>query len=285
LKHRAMEMKFRKIFNGKVAFVTGGASGMGRSLCIRLGNNGCRVAVADINASGAVETASIITENGGTALAMGLDVSDYCAMERALRQVIEEWSGIDYYINNAGIGISAEMQDISIEQWRKTIDVNLMGVINGTALAYGQMVRQGHGHIVNVASMAGLAPFPVNIPYTASKYGVVGLTSALQSEAVFHGINISLVCPGVVGTNFYTDLEVVNVDREKYTGGLPSNILDPDKAAYKIMKGIAARKKLILFPMHAVFVYHAYRLAPALFNPLMWFLVKKFRDLKKHRDN
>ena len=142
------------------------------------------------------------------------------------------------------------------------------------------MLRQGHGHIINVASMAGLAPFPVNIPYTASKYGVVGLTSAMQAEAVFHGIDVSLVCPGVVGTNFYTDLEVINADREKYTGGLPSNILDPDRAAMKILKGIAAKKKMILFPAHAYIVYYAYRFVPWLFIPLMKLLVKKFKELK-----
>ncbi len=253
---------------------------MGRCLSIILAHYGCRVGVVDIDKIGADKTAALITDKGYDAFSHELNVTSYEAVNDVINKTISRWGRLDYYINNAGIGISAEMQDISIDQWRKVIDVNLIGVINGTSIAYGLMLKQGFGHIVNIASMAGFAPFPVNIPYTASKFGVVGLTKSLQAEAAIHGIKVSLVCPGVIKTNFYRDIIVINVDREEYTGKLPSYLLTPEQAARKVVKGIATGKKFIVFPFHARLLYQLYRFAPNLFMFLMKIIVLQFRKLK-----
>jgi NAD(P)-dependent dehydrogenase (short-subunit alcohol dehydrogenase family) len=281
MKQSRYSKKIVAAFSGRTAIVTGGASGMGRSLCLHLGLMGCRVFVADINAGGAAETASLIEQDCGEALAMELDVTDADAVDAAIHRVLSRWNRLDYYFNNAGIGVSAEMQDISTDLWKKVVDINLMGVIHGTRMAYSVMLEQGYGHIVNVASMAGLAPFPINIPYTASKFGVVGLTRAMQAEAAGRGIAVSLVCPGIVKTNFYRDIEVVNINRAEYTGRLPSRLMTPDRAAMAMLRGVAARKKLILFPFHARLVYYAYRFIPELFIQAMRFIAHEFRKLKK----
>jgi NAD(P)-dependent dehydrogenase (short-subunit alcohol dehydrogenase family) len=117
--------------------------------------------------------------------------------------VVQQSGAIDYLFNIAGITIAGEARDLSREIWRKVIDVNLNGVINTTVYAYQQMVRQGHGYIVNMASVQGLVPVPIEAPYVASKYAVVVLSQALRVEGCELGVKVSEVCPGMVETPIF----------------------------------------------------------------------------------
>ena len=155
-------------YNNKTVFVTGGASGIGRALCLALAGRGASVTVADVNGDAAAGVAEEIAATGGHARACTLDVSDEGAVYGAVEAAVAEGGRLDYYFNNAGIGISADALDLDIGQWRKVFDVNLFGVLYGTMAAYAAMAKQGAGHIVNVASMAGFAPFSMNTPYTAA---------------------------------------------------------------------------------------------------------------------
>jgi NAD(P)-dependent dehydrogenase (short-subunit alcohol dehydrogenase family) len=185
-------------FSGATAIVTGGASGIGRALSEALARRGAPVVVADRNADGAAEVARAIVAAGGSARSEALDVTDAAAVERLVDETAREHGRVDLMFNNAGIAIIGEETDVSLDDWRKVVDVNLWGVVHGIRAAYPRMVRQGSGHIVNTASLAGLSPAPFEISYTATKYAVVGLSRALRAEAAAHGVKVSVVCPGFI---------------------------------------------------------------------------------------
>jgi NAD(P)-dependent dehydrogenase (short-subunit alcohol dehydrogenase family) len=117
-------------------------------------------------------------------------------VQALVSDLVARYGVLDYIFNNAGISVCADARDLEIAHWRKVIDVNLMGVVYGTHAAYQQMVKQGHGHIVNIASLAGLVPFPTNAPYAASKHAVVGLSLSMRTEGEALGVKVSAVCPG-----------------------------------------------------------------------------------------
>jgi NAD(P)-dependent dehydrogenase (short-subunit alcohol dehydrogenase family) len=267
-------------FKDKTALVTGGASGMGRELCHSLAARGARVVVADINREEAERTASEISAMGYTVRAVVLDVTNESAVFKAVEDAVSWFGSLDYYFNNAGIGISADARDLKMEQWRRVFDVNLFGVLYGTMAAYTAMARQGRGHIVNISSMAGFAPFSINTPYTASKYGVVGLTQALRHETADLGIRMTLVCPGIVRTSFYDALEIIGTDRETYMKFMPRRIITAERAAEIILRGVAGNRALIIFPFHAKILWWMSKFAPFVMSMINKKMVRKYRSLR-----
>src|SRR5262245_39734519 len=166
----------------QVAIVTGGASGIGRALCQALAARGVTVVVADINAAGAEQVATEICSRGGQAAAHQVDVADADSVSRLVQDTVAVHQRLDYIFNNAGIAVTADARDLGLEHWRRVIDVNLLGVIYGVQAAYPVMARQGYGHIVNTASLAGLLAYPTNLPYATTKHAVVGLSLSLRPE-------------------------------------------------------------------------------------------------------
>jgi NAD(P)-dependent dehydrogenase (short-subunit alcohol dehydrogenase family) len=185
---------------GRVAVVTGGASGIGRALGAELAARGCTVVLADRQAQLARDVAREIETSAGTALAADLDVRDLAAFETLARDVRARFGRVDLLFNNAGIGVGGEMDGYAPEDWDDVFDVNLRGVAHGVQAVYPILIEQRSGHIVNTASIAGLIPSPSAGSYTATKHAVVGLTKALRVEAKRFGVRVSVLCPGVVRT-------------------------------------------------------------------------------------
>jgi len=208
-------------FHNQVAIVTGGASGIGRALCEELARRGALAVVADINRDGAQAAASAIDAMGGRAVAAPLDVTCAVDVEHLVEDTVRQHGRLDYMFNNAGIGVAGEVRDLSLDHWRKTIDINLWGVIYGATAAYGVMLRQGSGHIVNIASAAGLIGEPGLAPYSVTKSAVVALSTALRSEAESMGVRVSVVCPGFVDTAIYDNAIGVKVDKDKFLPNCP----------------------------------------------------------------
>lgn len=248
-------------FFGKRAVVTGGASGIGRELCLELSKLGATVIVADINEEGADKTVSVITGSGGRAESVLTDMRDPAAVERLVAQAASGRS-LDYMFNNAGIIMFGEFRDMGYDDWRHFIDSDIMSVVYGTASAYEVMIRQGHGHIVNVSSVFGLFPFALATGYTAVKQAVVGLTMALRPEAADLGVNVSVACPGSVKTEVRKSYKILNGDREAFNA-LIMKELGPNEAALKILKGVRKNKGLIAFPLYDLVFWWMFRLFPS----------------------
>ncbi len=163
-------------FTGKVAIVTGGASGVGRELSRALAGDGAIVVVADINLDGAKKTVSEIKAGGGTATAEKVDVTREADVKKLVEKTAGKHGRLDMIFNNAGVIVVGDMRDITAEHFRRIVDINLWGTIHGTMSAYPVMVKQGFGHIVNMASVAGLVPYSTGVPYSTTKHAIVGLS-------------------------------------------------------------------------------------------------------------
>ena len=266
-------------FKEKIAIVTGGASGIGRAVCEQLCKRGATVVVADINGEGAGEVASGISETGGRAQASQMDVAREEDVQKLIDETASEHGRLDYMFNNAGICVVGEERDVSLDHWRSVLDVNLFGVIYGTRAAYSLMVKQGFGHIINTASLAGLIPATQEISYTASKHAVVGISNSLRLEGAELGVKVSVVCPGFVQTGVFDAILAVNVDKEKLMGKIPFK-MEATKAAQEILRGVARNRATIVFPAYARIIWWLYRLHPSLLHPLGRRVIKDFRELR-----
>src|SRR6201993_1947917 len=186
--------------SSKIAFVTGGASGIGAALTTKLVDEGAEVWIADRQIGAAEELAQRLGSGAGKAHAIEVDVRSYSSFERAVADAVRQSGRIDYLFNNAGIGVGGEVDSYTLDDWNSVFDVNLRGVVHGIQAVYPIMIRQHSGQIVNTASMAGLVTNAGMASYTATKHAVVGLSKALRVEAERHGVQVSVLCPGVIRT-------------------------------------------------------------------------------------
>jgi NAD(P)-dependent dehydrogenase (short-subunit alcohol dehydrogenase family) len=272
-------------FENAVAIVTGGAMGLGEALCEELGRHGATVVVADIDGDAAVQLAERLQERGAQAVASRVDVADEPEVAKLIERTVAEYGRVDYMINNAGIAIGGDSRDLSMQQWRRVIDVDLLGVLYGTVHAYQVMARQGHGHIVNISSLSGLIPQPGNVPYCTSKHGIVGLSLSLRAEGAGLGVKVSAACPGDMKTKIYDNMVVVNMPRERVTTlSRRTHYLMPQMsaqaAARAILRGVDRNRPLIVFPFAVQAIWHLYRRFPGLFYRINIHRMRLFRGLR-----
>jgi len=192
----------------KVCVVTGAAQGIGRAVAERLAADGARVVVADIDEAKAVATAKAIEAAGGQALGAAVDVSDRVAVKRLIAQVLERFSGVDVWFNNAGLNKPMPFLDVTEDNWNLILRVNALGVLIGTQEAARQMIKQGRGgKILNTASVAARQGYPDFAPYCASKFAVIALTQAAARALAAHRITVNGFSPGVVDTPLWEKLD------------------------------------------------------------------------------
>jgi NAD(P)-dependent dehydrogenase (short-subunit alcohol dehydrogenase family) len=271
----------RDVFKDKVAIVTGGASGIGRALCEELGRRGAMVVPADINAEGAAEVASVIKTAGGRARPARVDVSEATEVQKLVDETVSEHGRLDYIFNNAGIAVLGDMRDMEVEHWRRTLDVNLWGVIHGTMSAYRVMVGQGSGHIVNTASAAGLMPMPLLTAYSASKHAVVGLSTSLRAEAADLGVKVSVVCPGTVRTQMADRATYLKVNREALLAKIAdAKKMEASECAQIILRCVARNKAVITVTGAARLAWWLQSICPPLLSSLHRKWIKFYRSFR-----
>lgn len=183
-------------FEGSVALVTGGGSGIGQATCERLAAEGARVWVADLDETAAGRVAGSLPCAAG----LGVDVSDADQVELLMQAVIAADGHLDVLVNNAGITLGAPVWETGPDQWARVLAVNLTGVFNGCCSVLRHMIGRQRGAIVNTASDAGLVGWPGQSAYCASKAGIVGLTKAVAMDAAPYGVRVNCVCPAFTDT-------------------------------------------------------------------------------------
>jgi NAD(P)-dependent dehydrogenase (short-subunit alcohol dehydrogenase family) len=189
------------LLQDKVVLVTGAGSGIGKVSATFFAAEGAKLLIVDINAQGINETAAAIRGAGGVAVPVSADVTVGGDVERAMQAAVDNFGRLDGVFNNAGIGPSLlPTADANDDEWAKVIGVNLTGCYLSTKYALKQMLKFGRGSIVNMASVAGLRAVPMQVAYSASKHGVLGITKTAAVEYGRKGIRVNAVCPGVVGT-------------------------------------------------------------------------------------
>ena len=259
----------------RVAIVTGGASGIGRALGAALVRRGDRVVLADVDGAAAEETADLLRATGpGTATAAVVDVREADAVASVVTGTAERHGRLDLLFNNAGIGIGGPVQELSTAHWDRAVDVNLRGVVHGVQAAYPLMLRQGHGHIVNTASLAGLLPGPGMAPYATTKWAVVGLSLSLRGEAARRGVRVSVVCPGGIDTPILDKGMPADLPRVPSAEGTDTRavitrmsggrLYGADALAADVLRGVDRNRAVIVTPRHARVLWRLMRLSPGL---------------------
>jgi NAD(P)-dependent dehydrogenase (short-subunit alcohol dehydrogenase family) len=278
--------------SGKVVFVTGGASGIGAALAAELAVHGAEVWIADLQIDEARELARRLSDAGGHAHAVELDVRNYPAFQRALSEVVQCSGRIDYLFNNAAIGVAGEIDSYALEDWYDVFDVSLRGVIHGIQAVYPIMIAQGSGHIVNTASMSGLVTTTGQASYSATKHAVVAISQTLRLEAKLHGVQVSVLCPGAVRTPAITGGRYGRADRYREEGlrsiaerGHP---MEPEKFARRALRAVLRRRAIIVIPAWWKSWWYLERLSPTLsmqFAKLVMLTPMRAIERSRHPDD
>ena len=190
-----------KDFDGKVAFVTGGASGIGEAVAMQLAARGAKVVVADLKLESGQKVVDAIVAAGGTAAAVAVDVGQPEQVEKAVQFAVDTYGALHLAVNNAGIGgVAKPAADYTIEEWRKVVQIDLDSVFYSTKYEIPALLKSGGGAIVNMASILGTNGFASAPAYVSSKHGVVGLTKATAIDYAKQGIRVNAVGPGFIET-------------------------------------------------------------------------------------
>lgn len=261
-----------RTFDGAVGIVTGGASGIGCAVARRLAERGADVVVADRQYEKASEVVRQITASGGTASAVALDVTDFPAMQRVVEDVLATRGRLDYMFNIAGIMVTGKPEDHSPEVMGRVMETNFGGASNGVLAVYPIMLDQGFGHIVNMASIAGLVPL-ISMGYAASKHAIVGLSTVLRREAAPRGVRVSAICPGPVRTEMLRDGGAFGIQvgtpspqsiRRREQAMANRHLPDADECARQALRGVQRNRAIIVIPREARGTWNLYRFFPSL---------------------
>ena len=243
-----------KHFDGRVAAITGAASGIGRALALELARRGCHVALADVDDTGLAETELRVKRSGVDVTTRHLDVADRDDVFAWADEVVADHGRANLVFNNAGVALGASVANMSIDDHRWLIDIDYWGVVHGTQAFMPHLEASGEGHVVNISSIFGLVGIPTQSAYNAAKFGVRGFTEALRVELDLAGSPVSATCvhPGGIKTNIARsarigdlgadgpDADTARADFEKLF------ITPPEKAARQIVRAVQLDKRRAL---------------------------------------
>lgn len=248
------------------AVITGAGSGLGRALCEELARRRARVLVTDINAASAEETALRVTRAGGEANVHVCDVTEPAQVEAMADAAERLLGGVDLLVNNAGVVSAGPVGELSLSEWKRVLDINLWGVIHGCHVFVPRMRRQGSGHILNIASAAGLMYVPDLAAYNVSKAGVVALSETLHAELKATGIGVTVACPSFFRTRIASAGHYTNDTLRTLAGMMLDEArLGPEVVARRLLKAVDARSLYIVPMADARWGWRLRRMAPSLF--------------------
>jgi len=258
----------QKTFAGKRCFITGAASGIGRATALRLAGHGAELYLTDCNADGLAQTVADARALGAhVAEYRALDVANYDDVASFADEIHAKHPSMDIVMNIAGVSAWGTVDRLTHEQWTKMVAINLMGPIHVIESFLPPMVAAHRGgHLVNVSSAAGLIGLPWHAAYSASKFGLRGLSEVLRFDLARHRIGVSVVVPGAVKTPLVNTVEIAGVDRAdprvaRWVDRFGGHAVSPEKAAQKILAGVAKNRYLIYTSQDIRALYAFKRLA------------------------
>ncbi|HYO67240.1 MAG TPA: SDR family oxidoreductase [Archangium sp.] len=264
-----------KTVQGKVAAITGAGSGIGRATAKLLAQQGCHVAISDVNEKGLAETEAMCRASGVKVLAARVDVAQRAEVEAWAAQVARELGGVHIIINNAGVALGSTIEDMRYEDFEWLMNINFWGVVHGTKAFLPHLKSAGDGHIVNISSVFGLIGVPTQGAYNAAKFAVKGFTEALRQELEIEGlpIGVTSVYPGGIKTNIARSARFTVrkgwVEEESHNDFEKAFATSPEVAAQNILQAILKNRRRQLIGADAVLIDLVQRALPTLYQSLL----------------
>lgn len=264
-------------FNSKIAVITGAASGIGRALALALARQGAQLALCDLDEAGLEETRKLTSGGAPKVSTHRVDVSDRAAVEQWARAVIDEHGRVNLLFNNAGVGLSSAIVDMSYEDLEWLMGINFWGVVHGTTSFLPHLIDSGDGHVINLSSVFGLIAVPGQAAYNAAKFAVRGYTECLREELEIMNVGVSATCvhPGGIKTNIARSARVEGETLGAVKREAANQRFDqlarttPEEAAEQILRAVRrdARRVLVGPDAHVIDVLQ--RAMPTLYQKIV----------------
>jgi NADP-dependent 3-hydroxy acid dehydrogenase YdfG len=261
-----------KNYNNKVAAITGAGSGIGRALSLNLAQQGCHLAISDIDENGMAETLKLLASYPVKVTTQKLNVADQAAVYAWAKQVVADHGKVNLIFNNAGVALSGTVDALDVDDYKWIMDINFNGTLYGTKAFLPLLEASGEGHIINISSIFGLTAQPLMSGYNASKYAVRGFTESLRQDLELTGSNVSTTCihPGGIKTNIAKTSRMSDSVEKTLGANLENSVKEfersfittADKAAKVILKGVNKNSRRVLIGPDARFYDLIVRLFP-----------------------
>jgi NAD(P)-dependent dehydrogenase (short-subunit alcohol dehydrogenase family) len=276
-----------KTLDNKVVVITGAGSGIGRALAVDVASRGAIVAISDVNEAGLAETVDLVKAAGAREVrADRLDVADRAGFVAYAAAVAEQFGRVNVVVNNAGVTMTGDFEDMTLEEFDWIMGINVNGVVTGTHAFLPHLIASGDGHVVNISSLFGLISIPGQSAYNASKYAVRGFTEALREEMLIagHPVGVTCVHPGGVKTGIVRNgRSTAHQDKaaldELFTKRLAH--MEPSRAAEIIVGAILTNKPRQLVGIDAHLLHHFARLTGARYQDVVAIATKRILPAKK----
>jgi NADP-dependent 3-hydroxy acid dehydrogenase YdfG len=261
----------------QVIAITGGGSGLGRALARLYAKRGWRIAISDLSAERSADLAKELTEAGCEVLAQVCDIRKAEDLQTFVDDIVAKFGRIDVFVNNAGVAGSGSLEQTSFDDWEWMIDIDLMGVVRGCKAVVPVLRKQGFGHVVNVASIAGVVAGPMMASYNVAKAGVISLSESLRKDLSGTGVEVSVVCPSFFTSDLHSTARTLNADQQRIvTKMINKATYTADDIAAIVASAIDAKRFMVLPQKDAKLMWWFKRIAPERFHH--W-IVKKSRGM------
>lgn len=267
----------------KIVVVTGATSGIGQVICEEVARRGALAIVTGRNLKKAEEIANTIRESGHLAEALKIDVSRKEEIKKGFESILKTHGRIDYLFNNAAILYMGEYHDMTDEQLDQLIDINLKGVAFGMLYAYRIMKEQGSGHLVNIASQAGLMPVPSMAAYSSSKHGVVGLSNSIRIEAEQFNVGVSVACLGLIKSEMLSKGTLKGIDKKSAISWMRFKEMDTLECVHQILADVERNKPYIIVPRYTKILWWVSRTFPRGIQKLVRRSMVEYREMVKKK--
>ena len=258
-------------FEDKLVLVTGAGSGIGRATALAFAREGANAILSDINDAGLEETARSVRDLGRKAATFNVDVANADAMATFAESVHREHEAVDILVNNAGVAVSGGLTTTSLDDWNWIMGINVMGVIHGCHHFVPKMISRGRGgHVINIASLAGIVGTKLLLAYCTTKFAVVGFSEALREDLHEHGIGVTAICPSFIKTNIHSSGrhrgKLAESKMQEFGDKIMNQAPSPDLVADRIMHSVEKNVGFMPVTREAWALHMLKRVSPTLFE-------------------